>query len=164
MKKNKISRILVTIKGKYKGVLSIFDLLDNNLKIYYQDPIKPIYDIVDIIIGDLDRTKDKYELMLERLENLKSNGFFIYLIDNDFFNQMISGFKESLSKYATLMGLIVLPDSLTNDSHIGKSILIGKKAVLSDYHMSILKIESFSKDSIATTFQRVKNMIEQMED
>ena len=100
------------------------DLLDNNLKIYYQDPIKPIYDIVDIIIGDLDRTKDKYELMLERLENLKSNGFFIYLIDNDFFNQMISGFKESLSKYATLMGLIVLPDSLTNDSHIGKSILI----------------------------------------
>ena len=42
MKKNKISRILVTIKGKYKGVLSIFDLLDNNFKDLFFDTIKEI--------------------------------------------------------------------------------------------------------------------------
>lgn len=140
------------------------DLLDNNIKIYYQEPTKEVYDVADIVIGDLDRVEDKYELILERLVNIKDNGYFVYLIDNDFFNAMKPGFKESLIKYATLTGLIVLPENMTNSNHIGKSILIGKKAALSDYHMSILKIESFVDGSIATTFKKIKNMIEQMEE
>lgn len=141
----------------------VSDLLDNNVKIYFQDPSKIIYDMCDFVIGDLNRLDDKYEVILDRLDNLKENGYFIYLIDNDFFSNTTNGFKEALDKVATLTGLIVLPDNFTTGEHVGKSILIGKKAVLNNYHMSILKIESFEKETIADTFNKVKKMIQQME-
>ena len=139
------------------------DLLNNDVKLYYQDYKNFIYDVGDIVIGDLSRVEDKYEVILERLDNIKDNGYFIYLIDNDFFQNAVNGFKDSLSKVATLTGLIVLPDNFTVNDHVGKSILIGKKAELSDYHMSILKIDSFDSKSIGETFQKVKKMIIQME-
>jgi len=146
-----------------KVAKSISDLLDNDVKIYFQNPSQVIYDVADFVIGDLGRIDDVYEVVLERLPNLKDNGYFIYLIDNDFFSKTDNGFKRSLDKEATLTGLIVLPDNFTNASHVGKSILIGKKAVLDNYHMSILKIDSFDKETINETFSKVKKMIQQME-
>ena len=139
------------------------DLLNHDVKLYYQDYKNYIYDIGDVVIGDLSRVEDKYEVILERIDNIKDNGYFVYLIDNDFFQNVSNGFKESLSKVATLTGLIVLPDNFTVNDHIGKSILIGKKADMSDYHMSILKIDSFDSKTIGETFQKVKKMIKQME-
>ncbi len=142
---------------------AISDFLYCETKIYCQDYNMEIFDVCDVVIGDLDRVDNPYELILERLDNIKDGGKFVYIINNDFFNKHQEGFKEALSKEATLTGLIVLPDSLTQDGHVGKSILIGTKSVLSNFHMGILKVESLDKDHINDVFKNIKSMIEQME-
>ena len=161
---NKINLIGIEEEESFVGVSkSLCDLLYHDASIYFQKFEDKIFDLCDLVIGDLDRTNDPYQVILERLDNLNENGKFIYLINNDFFSSMKDGFKEALEKSATLMGLIVLPDNMVNDKHVGKSLLIGKKAVLNDFHMGILKIDNFDPKSIGETFKNIKRMIEQME-
>ena len=139
------------------------DYLYHEIKIYCQDFAGEIFDVADLVIGDLDRVENPYELILERLDNIKEDGKFIYLINNDFFSKCQDGFREALTKEATLTGLIVLPNNMTKDNHVGKSILIGTKKVLDDFHMGILKVESLDEKHVNDVFKNIKTMIEQME-
>ena len=72
-------------------------------------------------------------------------------------------FKDVVSKNATLIGLIVLPQTFTNQNHIGKSILIGRKGELSDYQMSIIKMEDeLSQENLEMTFVKILNMFKEI--
>ena len=119
---------------------SLNDLLDNELVINYQDATKDLLGLYDIIIGDFGESKEIYDIILKRLDNL-DDGYYIYLINNDFFNNASLDFKQKITSVSTLIGLIVLPKSFVSASHIGKSILIGKKEVLNDYHLGIIQID-----------------------
>ena len=161
---NEITLVGIEKEEIFANICKAFsDYLYHEVKIYCQDFNSKVFDIVDLVIGDLDRVDNPYEVILERVDNIKENGNFIYIINNDFFSKMDNGFKDALSKTSTLTGLIVLPDNLTQDGHVGKSILLGKKAVLNSYHMGILKIDSLDKDHINDVFKKIKIMIEQME-
>lgn len=153
------------------------NLQNNEMKIYYQDALKDIYDLVDVVVADFNNCKiDEtdyssylydlgiryfpYLVIEKRINNIKDDGYFIFLIDNDFFSADYNQkFKEFLLDKATLMALIVLPQNMVIEGQIGKSILIGKKAVLNDYHMTILSIERLDKDYIMESIERIKKLV-----
>lgn len=129
---------------------STSDLQGNNIKIYCNDHLFPILDKVDVVIGDLDmgESLDKYqpyEVISKSLDNLHDDGMFIYLITNDFFNQKeAQDFKNNFN--GTLAGLIILPETMFNKNHIGKSILIGTKKKLDNYDLLLVNFPSLQDE------------------
>ena len=139
------------------------NILDNEVVINFNDALKKINNCANIIIGDFGETKDVYNIIEERLENLADDGFFIYVVNNDFFAYTSNEFKEVVSNNATLIGLIVLPSAFTNQNHVGKSILIGRKGVLEDYQMSIIKMdEELTQENLEMTFVKILNMFKEI--
>lgn len=143
---------------------ALSELVGNDLVINYQDAKSDNYEYADIVIGDFGGVKDVYDIILKRIINLDDEGYFIYLIDNDFFNNCPSDFQKKMKKLATFVGLIVLPNRFTSESHVGKSIIIGKKKVLNDYQMAIIKInEELDKDSFEQAIDKINNMFMNLE-
>ncbi len=135
------------------------NLLGNNLVINYNDAKKECNVMADIIIGDFGETKDCYDIILERLNNIYDKGYFIYVINNDFFNNVNDTFKKEFLNEATFVSLITLPTTFTHEKHIGKSILIGKKEVLHNYDMAIIRLnDSLDKESISNTLNKIENI------
>ncbi|MGD9604885.1 MAG: hypothetical protein AB7V00_01855 [Bacilli bacterium] len=143
------------------------ELENNDLKIYWQDVMMPIYDMADIEVGDLDDglyqkplppthplfqsniSYYPYLAISSKLENLKDQGYFFYLINNDFFAaDEVLTFRNYFQKHATMLALIVLPESMFQSKQKQKSILIGKKACLKSWELMIFPITSFSKTQI----------------
>lgn len=155
------------------------NLQNNEMKIYYQDAMSSIYDKADVVVGDLESSEYEgefsseltemginylpYLLMGKRLENIIDDGYFVYIIDNDFFSQEKSEeFRKYLEDKATLLTLIVLPQSIVQNGHPGKSIIIGKKKVLNNYHMSILNILNFEKDYLEDVLKKLENIVKEI--
>jgi len=157
-----------------KLAASSAELQNNEIRIYFQDALVPVYDLADLVIGDLDSYQYSdvpavthplydqgvryfpYLVIASRLVNLKDNGYFIYVIENDFFSQAkVDVFRSYLKAQATLMGLMVLPPSMFKSGAVGKSILIGKKASLRSWNMTVLQLTSLSQDQIPGLFQKI---------
>jgi site-specific DNA-methyltransferase (adenine-specific) len=157
-----------------KLAASSAELQNNEIRIYFQDALVPVYDLADLVIGDLDSYQYSdvpavahplydqgvryfpYLVIASRLVNLKDNGYFIYVIENDFFSQAkVDVFRSYLKDQATLMGLMVLPPSMFKSGAVGKSILIGKKASLRSWNMTVLQLTSLSQDQIPALFQKI---------
>lgn len=125
------------------------ELQNNEIILYFQDTLTKIMDKVDIAIGDLEATeKDNkyypYEIILNYLPNIKDDGLFIYLIENDFFNKkQLLDFKQKFK--GTFLGLIVLPNNLFNEKHIGKSLLIGSSKEIHNFEMMIMQLSELNK-------------------
>lgn len=143
---------------------ALSELLGNELVINYQDAKKENYDYADIVIGDFGEVKDVYDIILKRCLNTSDDGYFIYLINNDFFTNCNEEFREEIKKNMTFIGLIVLPDNFTTVRHIGKSIIIGKKQILKDYQMAVIKInEDVNKNSLEDAINKINNMFKNLE-
>lgn len=141
------------------------ELLGNELIINYQDAKKENYQYADIVIGDFGSVSDVYDIIIKRSMNLPNGGYFIYLIDNDFFTKCSDELRNEIRNELTIVGLIVLPNNFTNAGHVGKSIIIGKKQVMEDYQMAIIKIdENADKDSYEKTINKINNMFKNLED
>ena len=122
-----------------------------------------INNCANIVIGDFGESKDVYEIIKLRLDNLADDGFFVYVVNNDFFTDAPKDFKDVVSSKATLVGLIVLPSVFTNQDHIGKSILIGRKGELLDYQMSIIKMDDdLSQENLEMAFVKIFNMFKEI--
>ena len=135
------------------------DLLDNELVINYGNALDDNFNNSDIVIGDFGESKEIYDIILKRLDNL-DKGYFIYLINNDFFMNASDDFKTKLTSVATLIGLVVLPKNFVSSGHVGKSILIGKKEVLTDYRLGVIQIdEELNEKNINSTFNKIDKMI-----
>ncbi|MCF7926658.1 MAG: methyltransferase [Candidatus Izimaplasma sp.] len=152
------------------------DLMDIKNQMYFQDTFSFFngeYDLVltDMPIQDTSNKNDyfPYKVINHHLENLLPGGFFIAVIENDFFEQEQSDiFKKELSDKAHLFGLIKLSESLFNNNP--KSILIIQKIAedLTDQKDFLLAnlppftdIEAFNKtlDKIDTWFSRKEDDI-----
>ncbi|MGD9886625.1 MAG: hypothetical protein AB7T03_01525 [Bacilli bacterium] len=191
------SNLLQTIANHYQGEKELIgieqnqdlvklasswaDLENNELKIYFQDVMVPIFDNVDLEIGDLDNGEYQKELpkshpllnhqitnypylaIASKITNLKENGYFIYLINNDFFaSPELTIFRNYLQKQATLLGLVVLPETMFQSEQKRKSILIGKKAVLKAWDLLILPITNLSKPQLPVLLEKLDQFIDKL--
>ena len=162
-----------------KLAVAVSNLQSNQVNIYYQDALAQVPFRGEVVIGDLENYNYDGEAKLElyqqgiryfpylvieaRLENIIKDGYFFYVIDNDFFSKPGNEtFHSFLIDKATLVGLIVLPENLVQEGHAGKSILIGKKAVLENYNMMVLRLENFAKENTEKLFNEIKDMMEQI--
>jgi site-specific DNA-methyltransferase (adenine-specific) len=143
------------------------DLQNNDITIYYNDCLKPIYELCDLVVGDLDTYEVDgqyfpYLVVNKFLDNLNDDGYFIYLIPNDFFNQKGNmEFKQNLD--GTILGLIVLPESMFNNKYVGKSIIIGTKKSLEAVDMMVVRFPSLSEQTIVkTTIEKIDKWIENL--
>lgn len=145
---------------------STSDLMNSGIKVYYQNAISPIVDTVDIVVGDLPASlvpeQDGYNyspylIMKERLSNLRDGGYFIYLINNDFFSYPNSPkFKQEIESECTLLGLFVLDNSMFKENTVGKSILVGVKDKLDSFDMLVQMVRFDKEEEI----QKLLNAIE----
>ena len=155
------------------------NLQQNDIVIYFQDVLNRVPFRGEVVVGDLAGYEYVGETSLElyrqgvnyfpylviaaRLDNIVEDGYFVYIIDNDFFNKTgIAEFREFISDKATLVGLIVLPENMVQGDHVGKSLLIGKKAVEESYNMTVLRLENFDKENTEELFIKIKAMIEEI--
>ncbi len=112
---------------------NVLDALEINAQIYHQDNRDFAGGPFDVVVTDFPvEKKDRkhayfpYEVILKHKDNLKDYGFFIALIENDFFDQKEAGnFKKTLQESMHLFGLIKLDEGLFK-AH-PKSILILQK-------------------------------------
>lgn len=136
------------------------NLLNNEIIINYNNALDDINTICDIVIGDFGEVTDIYKIIEKRIDNLKDNGYFIYLVNNDFFKNASNEFRNNIKETSTIFGMIVLPSKFTNKEHIGKSIIIGKKSVLNSYDMGIIQMkEELSQENLIDTFNKIEKLI-----
>lgn len=153
------------------------DLQGTEVTVYCQDALLDVYEVADVVIGDIDSyylaeglpLEDElyqrgvryfpYLLLHKRLKNIRPGGYFIYLVDNDIFQKPKGEIlKALLEKEARLPGLILLPKTIVQPGHPGKSILIGKKAPGMGA-LSVLEIPDFKADTLKKTFNKLDMMI-----
>ena len=145
------------------------ELQNNEITLYFQDVLTTFLEEVDVIVGDLDcDTKENkyypYEIILNYLPNLNKDGIFIYLIENDFFTkEQINNFKKDFQ--GTFLGLIVLPQNLFNNDHIGKSLLIGTSKKLTSFEMMIMQLSNINnKDKFYKDLEEIQNWIKKIKE
>jgi site-specific DNA-methyltransferase (adenine-specific) len=157
------------------------DLQNNEIKIYLQDAIYPIFDLVDVQISDLDCYEYEKELLsmhplkhtnityfpylaiLGKLDNLKDQGYFFYVINNDFFtNSQFPMFQTYIKEFATLVGLIVLPESMFRQEKQQKSILIGKKSIMVSHHLMLFPIKNLMKEQLPELFAKLDQFTDKL--
>lgn len=126
------------------------EMLQSDLKIYFEDTLKSALRNMDYLVGDFDYydvlengAYFPYECILHHIGSLKDQGIMIFCIPDDFFSYDINqNFKKELTKKASIIGLIELPDEMFNKDK--KSILIIKKEVLDDKKCLMVKLPSFN--------------------
>ena len=82
---------------------ALSNLLDNEIIINFNDALKKINNCANIIVGDFGESKDVYEIIKLRLDNLADDGFFVYVVNNDFFTNapkdlFLTGYHLVLSR------------------------------------------------------------------
>ena len=144
---------------------ALSELVGNELVINYQDARNENYEYADIVIGDFGEVKDVASIIIKRSINLPDEGYFVYLVNNDFFANCTEEEKNQIRKEMTFIGLIVLPEKFTSSSHIGKSIIVGKKKVMKDYEMAVIRIdENIDKNSFEDAINKINNMFKKLEE
>lgn len=132
---------------------SILDLINYDNEIFSQDTLSFKNGSFDLIVTDMpvdDLEKDgkyfPYEVIKHHLDNLVSGGYFISVIENDFFEKENSDFfKKEIEEKAFTFGLIKLSDSMFNTNP--KSILILRKKgkdVAKENKFLLVDLPSFS--------------------
>lgn len=138
---------------------SLSVLTNNDLIVNCNDAKAKNINLADIIIGDFGENDDIYDIIIERMNNILNKGYFVYLINNDFFQKAPKDFKEKITKTSTLLGLVVLPKTFVHKDHIGKSIIIGKKEQLTDYQMSVIQIaDELTQENLLNFKTKIENM------
>ncbi|MFA6627632.1 MAG: hypothetical protein WCT17_03800 [Bacilli bacterium] len=142
------------------------DLQGNLVQIYANDCLDPLNERAQIVVGDLDSNGGEayfpYEVVLQTLTFLDEEGIFIILIDNDFFNQpSIETFRSHFT--GTMLGLIVLPETLFQNNVIGKSILLGCKKSLTSYEMMVTSFPGLNQtEQLNNTIDTLDQWIKQL--
>ncbi|HHX78574.1 MAG TPA: hypothetical protein GX695_02340 [Acholeplasmataceae bacterium] len=130
------------------------NLINRDINILYEELDSKLVTVYDMLIGNLSGellfSKDlPYKIILKRINNLKKDGYFIFLIDNDFFtNPDLESFKEEFNFIGSMLGLISLPKQLVQEGKSRKSILIGKKATDIKQNILIVNIPDFKKENM----------------
>ncbi len=118
---------------------NILDALEIDHQIFHADALAFEGGVFDLIVSDFPiesverkHTYFPYQIILKHLESLKPHGFFISVIENDFFDQNeAEQFKSRLMEHAHLYGLIKFDETLFK-AHPQSLLIIQKKADASE--------------------------------
>jgi site-specific DNA-methyltransferase (adenine-specific) len=103
------------------------DLLDHHHEIYYQDTVTFFHPPFDVVMTDVPLCEGvpytPYQYINHHIIHVKEGGFFLALIENDFFEQEQSDiFRTEIMKEAHIYGLIKLSETMFKSNP--KSILL----------------------------------------
>lgn len=160
-----------------------FNLGMIDIIIYYQSKLMMVTEKVDVTLGNLDYlnfknskflsqlpndslTYEPYLIIENYLKNLKNDGYFIYLINNDFFfHKEFANFKNILGEEYTLKGLLILPIEMFQEGHIGKSLLIGQRKIITDHQMVVVNIPRMnSEDELIEAIDIINQFINEIKE
>lgn len=151
---------------------SYFNLGMIDIVIYYQSKMMKVFEQVDVIVGSLDHINynnysletieyEPYLVIENFMNNLNVGGYFIYLVNNDFFlNKSFEQFQEIILEEYTLKGLLSLPSEMFQEGHIGKSILIGQRKVIKDHQIVVVNLPRMStKEELFQAIEMIDKFI-----
>lgn len=109
---------------------NVSDLLEYKNEIFYQDSLTYFDQGFDLVVTDLPIIDDEdylpYKMINHHLDGLVAGGYFISLIENDFFEKKdMKVFQSEIEKKAYMFGLIKLSETLFKNNP--KSILLIRK-------------------------------------
>ena len=146
---------------------NFLDALEIDHQIYHQDTLtfdKGDYDLVltDFPVESIDRKMMyfPYQVILKHMHHVKVGGFFIAVIENDFFDQKeASEFKEKLMKTMHLYGLIKFDEGLFKNHP--QSLLIMQKKAKEDDQLSDFLLADLPPFTEEKRFNEALSKIEQ---
>jgi site-specific DNA-methyltransferase (adenine-specific) len=145
---------------------NLLDALDVETAIATEDTLAYHGESVDLIVTDfpvesIDRKNAylPYQVILHHMNHVKPGGYFVALIENNFFEQNEADtFKERLMEDAHLYGLLKLDESLFTNHH--KSILILKRKTHKEETEEKFLVADLPPFSDETAFNRSLDKIE----
>lgn len=126
----------------YELSQALFGLLGYGNQIFFQNTktSKNIY--ADVIVSDFSAVQQSeiYEIINHQTFNIKANGYFIFMVDNIFFEALnVKEFVKEINKQWYLFGMMVLPKDIFKTSE--KTIIIlqdkGPKFIQPDSFMMV---------------------------
>ncbi len=146
---------------------NILDALEIDHQIYHQDTLtfkKGNYDLIltDFPVESIDRKMMyfPYQVILKHMHHVKNGGFFIAIIENDFFEQNeADSFKEKLMKTMHLYGLIKFDEGLFKNHP--QSLLIMQKKTQEDEQLSDFLLADLPPFTEKERFNKALYKIEQ---
>jgi site-specific DNA-methyltransferase (adenine-specific) len=109
------------------------DLMDYENEMFFQDTLSYFDEGFDLLLTDMPLSEEPYlpyKVINHHLDSLKDEGYFISLIENDFFEKENNDiFKKEVEQKGYIFGLIKLSETLFKNNP--KSILIIRKKIKS---------------------------------
>ncbi|MFO7969031.1 MAG: hypothetical protein R6U15_02825 [Candidatus Izemoplasmatales bacterium] len=113
----------------YELAKSLFGMLGYGDKVYFQDTLTSNNINADVIISDFSAVQQDqiYKIIDHQLNNIKSDSYFIFMVDNTFFKALnVKEFIEEISENWYLFGMIVLPNEVFKNQEKSMVILQNK--------------------------------------
>ncbi len=140
------------------------DLMDYENEMFYQETFTYVDKGFDLVLTDMPISEDTpyfpYQVINHHMNALKDGGYFISVIENDFFEKQGNDiFKKEIDKKGYIFGLIKLSESLFKSNP--KSILIIRKkgeGVLPHKDFFLVDLPSFNDiDDFNETINKIDN-------
>ncbi len=146
---------------------NLLDAMEADHQIFHQDTLTyqgPIVDVIvtDFPVEDVSRRHAyfPYDVILHHIQHLQPGGFFMGLIENDFFDQPEQKkFRERLLEQAHLFGLLKLDEGLF-DNHPQSILLLQKKLRKDEAHREDFLIADLPPFRDEQRFQQALHKIE----
>jgi len=126
----------------YELSQALFGMLGYGNQIFYQDTRTSSNIDADVIISDFSAVQQSeiYDIINHQTKNIKDNGYFIFMVDNLFFEALnVKEFIKEINKRWYLFGMMILPEEVFKTQE--KTILIlqdkGKEFIQPDSFMMV---------------------------
>lgn len=126
----------------YELSQALFGMLGYGNQIFYQDTRTSSNIDADVIISDISAVQQSeiYDIINHQTKNIKDNGYFIFMVDNLFFEALnVKEFIKEINKRWYLFGMMILPEEVFKTQE--KTILIlqdkGKEFIQPDSFMMV---------------------------
>lgn len=147
------------------------DLMDYDNEIFYQDTLTYFDKGFDLVLTDMPINDDSpylpFQVINHHLDSVREGGFFIALIENDFFEKQGNEiFKDEIDKKGYIFGLIKLSETLFKTNP--KSILILRKKgsnVKKNKDFLLVDLPSFNDvDALGKTINQIDAWVSSRKD
>jgi len=127
------------------------DLLNYDVELFCQDTLDHPFSGMDIVVADipdynveeLEKKYFPYLCVLQHIASLKSDGYFIGIVPNDFFEHDDDNFfKANIKKYGSVLGVLELPTNMFKSNP--KSIIIFSREALESKKCLLAELPSFN--------------------
>ncbi|MFP4478849.1 MAG: class I SAM-dependent methyltransferase [Candidatus Izemoplasmatales bacterium] len=126
----------------YELSQALFGMLGYGNNIFFQDTLTSINIGADVIVSDFSAVQQSevYKIINHQTQNIKANGYFIFMVDNMFFEALnIKEFIKEINKSWYMFGMMILPKEIFKTQE--KTIIVlqnkGDKFIQPDSFMMV---------------------------